>query len=391
MPIMLSQLCANAQKTYGMKLLAGGAGLYNTVRWVHMVEDREVPDFLIGNELIFTTGIGQKGTQWLQGFVKSLVRHNASGLVVNIGPYIKNISPQLIDLCNEYDFPLFSLPWKVHIIDITYDFCHRIIANEEAETSVATAFKNLIYHPQNTDDYSNVLEKAGFHNENNYQIISISMNINGKTATKEDWKNFQYKHLRKFRKSSYPVAMFYHQKNLIIVRQNVTEAEKSLIKIAINELINSVNDNIQFFIGISDIDIGHKSVPSCYEHALMAMKTAIIEKNYVMDYKDIGIYSIILGIHDTKLLKTFTQNKLGKLKEYDTRNNSDFINVLYSYLKKDGSISAVAKEFNVHRNTINYKMKQIKNIMGVDLDYNDKLQILLALYIDNMLKQKLWG
>lgn len=391
MAIMLSQLCANVEKTYGMKLLAGGTGLYNIVRWVHMVEDREVPDFLIGNELIFTTGIGQKGTNWLQGFVKSLVRHNASGLVVNIGPYIKDVSPQLIKLCNEYDFPLFSLPWKVHIIDITYDFCHRIIANEETETSIATAFKNLIYYPRNKDEYSNVLEKAGFHNKNNYQIISINMSIKDNPATKEDWKNLQYKYLRKFRKSSYPVAMFYHQKNLIIVRQNITDPEKELINTAVNEFITQMNKDTQFFIGISDIDIGHQSVPVCFEHALMAMKTAIIKKCSIMEYKDIGVYSIVFAIQDTKLLKTFAQSKIGKLKEYDKKNNSDFIDVLYSYLKQDGSISAVAEEFNVHRNTINYKIKQIKNIMGINFDYNDKLQILLALYIDDMLNQKLWG
>ena len=390
MAIMLTQLCANAEKTYGMKLLAGNNGLYNTVRWVHMVEDREVPDFLLGNELIFTTGIGQKGTKWLQGFVKSLVRHNASGLVVNIGPYIKDISPQLIELCNQYDFPLFSLPWKVHIIDITYDFCHRIISNEETETSIATAFKNLIYYPKNTEDYSNVLEKAGFHNENSYQIISICMKINGKWATSKDWKSLQHKYLRKLRKSSYPVAMFYHEKNLIVVRQNITDNEKEFIKKALDEFINAMNSNTEFFIGISNVDMGHQSVPSCFEHSIMALKTAIIRKINIMHYNNIGVYSIILGTHDTKLLTTFVENQLGKLLEYDRKNNSDFTNVLKHYLQSDGSISTVAKEFNVHRNTINYKIKQIKSIMGVSLDYNDKLQILLALYIDDMLKHKSW-
>lgn len=387
MAIMLSQLCANAQKTYSMKLLAGNNGLYNTVRWVHIIEDREVPDFLIGNELVFTTGIGQKGTQWLLGFVKSLVRHNASGLVVNIGPYIKDIPPQLIELCNEYNFPLFLLPWKVHIIDITYDFCHRIVENEETETSIATAFKNLIYHPQDTSNYSNVLEKSGFHNENSYQVISISMKSHGIWATLEDWKNLQHKHLRKFRKSSYAVAMFYHEKNLIIIRQKITEPEKELIQKAIDELIGAMNDDTQFFIGISDIDMGHKSVPSCFEHSIMALKTAIIRKCSLMDYKDIGVYSIILGTHDTKLLTTFVENQIGKLKEYDRKNNGDFVDVLKHYLEADGSVVTVAEQFNVHRNTVNYKMKQIKSIMGVSLNYNDKLQLLLALYIDDMLSQ----
>ena len=56
--ITLERLCDGCETKYQMELVAGKGGINNTVRWVHMVEDREVPDFLHGNELIFTTGIG---------------------------------------------------------------------------------------------------------------------------------------------------------------------------------------------------------------------------------------------------------------------------------------------------------------------------------------------
>ena len=46
MAITLAKLCANTERTYGMKLLAGKTGLDNFVRWVHIVEDSEVPDFM---------------------------------------------------------------------------------------------------------------------------------------------------------------------------------------------------------------------------------------------------------------------------------------------------------------------------------------------------------
>ena len=52
MAISLSQLCEDAEKSYSMRLVAGSGGMENTVRWVHIVEDSEVPDFLHGNELI---------------------------------------------------------------------------------------------------------------------------------------------------------------------------------------------------------------------------------------------------------------------------------------------------------------------------------------------------
>ena len=137
MAITLARICANAEKTYGMKLIAGRAGMDNFVRWVHIVEDSEVPDFMHGNELVFTTGIGHKGSGWLLDFVRQLKDKNAAGVVVNIGPYINAVPKDVMEYCECNALPLFVVPWSVRLIDLTYDFCHRIISNEESETSLA--------------------------------------------------------------------------------------------------------------------------------------------------------------------------------------------------------------------------------------------------------------
>ena len=99
MAITIAQICANTEKLYDMHLIAGKNGIDNVVRWVHMVEDIEVPDFLHGNELVFTTGIAHFGNEWLLDFVTGLKKSNASGIVVNIGPYIDSIPSKVIVYC----------------------------------------------------------------------------------------------------------------------------------------------------------------------------------------------------------------------------------------------------------------------------------------------------
>ena len=148
MAITMAKLCEDARAKYDMELIAGKGGAENTVRWVHMVEDRQVPDFLHGGELVFTTGIGHIGKDPLLAFVKRLIEHGASGVVINIGPYLASVPQEVIDYCNKENFPLFTLPWSVYIIDITYDFCRRIIENEKIETTAAEAFKNIILSPE---------------------------------------------------------------------------------------------------------------------------------------------------------------------------------------------------------------------------------------------------
>lgn len=161
MAITLARICANAEKTYGMKLIAGRAGMDNFVRWVHIVEDSEVPDFMHGNELVFTTGIGHKGSGWLLDFVRQLKGKNAAGVVVNIGPYINAVPKDVMEYCECNALPLFVVPWSVRLIDLTYDFCHRIISNEESETSLAGAFRNLFFAPGNRDEYAPGLPRHG--------------------------------------------------------------------------------------------------------------------------------------------------------------------------------------------------------------------------------------
>ena len=122
MALTLSQLCVNVEKTYQMKLVAGEDGMDNVVRWVHIIEDVEVSHFINGQELVFTTGIAQRGVNWLLPYAEQLLSHGAVGLVINLGPYIEKVPPQLIVWCNSHAFPLLVLPWSVHIIDVTYDF-----------------------------------------------------------------------------------------------------------------------------------------------------------------------------------------------------------------------------------------------------------------------------
>ncbi|WP_018701876.1 helix-turn-helix domain-containing protein [Anaeromusa acidaminophila] len=56
------------------------------------------------------------------------------------------------------------------------------------------------------------------------------------------------------------------------------------------------------------------------------------------------------------------------------------------YLEQDGSVQAVAKLTYVHRNTINYKLKKIRELTGCDLARSEeRLQLMLALKIGEVL------
>lgn len=382
MAITLSKLCANTEKMYNMKLLAGSGGMFNTVRWVHMVEDSEVPDFLHGNELVFTTGIGHIGSEWLVDFIKSLRSHNAVGLVINMGPYIRDIPAQVITYCEQNNFPVFSLPWQIHIIDITYDFCRRIIAHEEAEYTVAEAFRNLIFTPGSREGYGPALERAGFHDNSDYRIFAVDFLRDNKSFSAQVLRSNQMKLWRIFARPEHSTAMFMQEGKIIIVRNGCLDSELDNINNSLKRFVSEAD--INYYIGASESGTGYASVPLLYKQATTSLITAVIENKAVMRYTDIGADRIIFGVENKEILKCFVEDSLGEISRYDAVNGTDFMTVLREYLLCNSSVRAVAEKMNVHRNTVNYKIKQIKEILNTELTQKDKLELMLAFRIKDV-------
>src|SRR5665647_1548035 len=76
-----------------IKLVAGSGGIKRIITWAHVVELEDVTEWVKGGELLFITGVTIKNdTKALLKLVKDIEKKNLSGLVINIGPYIKAVS-----------------------------------------------------------------------------------------------------------------------------------------------------------------------------------------------------------------------------------------------------------------------------------------------------------
>lgn len=381
MSVTMKKLFSDSKKDYSLELIAGRDGMEKSVRWVHMVEDSEVPDFLHGDELVFTTGIGHSGTEWLIDFVRQLKNHRAVGLVVNIGPYITSVPAQAIVFCEQNDFPLFTMPWKSRIIDVTYDFCHRIVASEKNETTIASAFRYLIFNPENKDAYSSVLERAGFHNEGIYSVMSVFMKINDKSAAAEDWKKYRFSYIDLLKSPDYPSCVFIQNNQLTVINQHSGAEELLEQAEKMKASFGKEKEKIEIFAGVSETGIGLGSVPDCYEQSLCAMNTARIKGRSSVNYSETGVYRVISGVEDTAVLSGFAADVLGPLEEYDRKNSSDLCTVLKCYLQSVGSVQDTAQKLGVHRNTVNHKIRLVKETLGISLDNENIVNLMLAFSI----------
>ncbi|WP_053382402.1 PucR family transcriptional regulator [Leucobacter celer] len=63
-----------------------------------------------------------------------------------------------------------------------------------------------------------------------------------------------------------------------------------------------------------------------------------------------------------------SKHLLAPLIEYDTRYGTDYLHTLRAYLQYDRKVVRVAEAFFMHRNTIRYRLNQISEILGGDLE-----------------------
>jgi purine catabolism regulator len=114
-----------------LHLLAGKASTSNPVRWVHISEVPDPTRWLKGGELLLTTGysfVGDEAQQVEQ--IKRLIDHNTSGLGFGTGFSFDKVPQALVEVSEEYGFPLFEVPYHVPFLAITEAVASKIV-NEQ--------------------------------------------------------------------------------------------------------------------------------------------------------------------------------------------------------------------------------------------------------------------
>ena len=369
-------------------LIAGKNGMNHLVSWVHMVETMEASNFLQGGEIAFTTGLGLSSCVSMLTLTEYIYNKGAAGIIVNIGPFIEKIPQDTIDFCNEHAFPLFVIPWKIHLAEVMRIFCFTITKDDQRILQTSAAFKNAIFFPKQEELYVVTLSQNGFHVHWNYSVCVIQM------------KKSNYNSARRLESLSESIdayihhhysdcAVFMHDQEILIVIANKKEDElRHIITDVKLHIFNSLIAGESFTMGCGRLT---KSVRCLYKSYRQAKSIQKLQENAKIDpnlifYSDMGIYKLLMGIDDKEIMTEYYNKTIRPLINYDEKNQSDLTTVLRTYLKHNGSVKETADELYVHRNTINYKLSRIEDLLGVDLSSLDsRLQLSIGFMLLDML------
>jgi purine catabolism regulator len=104
-------------------------------------------------------------------------------------------------------------------------------------------------------------------------------------------------------------------------------------------------------------------------------------------YDDLGLYRVLHALRDSPELRTFQQQTIGALLDHDRRFGQDLVETLDAYFSCHGNASQAAERLQVHRNTLLYRLRRIKEIAAVDLeDSETRLSLQVALRARRLLE-----
>lgn len=369
-------------------LLAGKEGMNNLVSWVHMIETMEASDFLEGGEIAFTTGPGLNSHVPLVTLIEHIYAKKAAGIIVNIGPFIEKIPQDAIDFCDAHNFPLFIIPWKIHLAEVMRIFCFSITKSDQKNLETAAAFKNAIFFPKQEELYIVPLSQRDFHVNWKYAVCVIKLeNPKGELLPRLATLTVGLDNYLQHKYSDF--AIFSHDTEILVVVANYDEAQ-------LHTFINDLMSRAKLFLtgqetlsfGVGKLTKSIRCLYKSYHQAESIQRLQSREKisKSLVFYSDMGIYKLLMGIEDKEIIKEYYEKTIRPLCDYDKKNNSDLAQVLRSYLSHDGSVKETADELFVHRNTINYKLNKIEELLDIDLSsLNARLQLSVGFMLLDML------
>ena len=361
-----------------VKVVAGANGLYRGIRWTQVLEFDEIEEWVGKGALVWITGVAFK--TWKLPFVKVVeqaIHAKASGVVVCLGPYIKDFPQEVLDLCNEKSFPLLQAPKKIKIVEVSYQIAEMIFSSQKRQDKVNLII-NDIYMNQVTENTCHLMESIEFKG-NWYQCLVIRSAEENQDFGMGMAGNILTNYLEKMSCQ----VMSYEEENritLILTSENELAAKGHLLENMAEKAANTMG-NAAFYLTAGDSVedphlLGRSMKEAFYTYEIVKHRA---ERKPVVRYQDLGIHRLLHAQDIDKEKNRFKQDYLGELL---LPQNKELLDTLEVYIRSGQNLKLSAQQMYIHLNTMKYRIHKIEQLLDQslkDVDVVNNIYIALAI------------
>lgn len=282
-------------------------------------------------------------------YVRVLIKKNVSGFAIKTSLF-NELPKDAIELANKHDFPLFLFD------DFYLDKLVLEIDTEIKELDMIDVQIDKINMIRDNLRNTHLVEKE-VNNLNRYFCKNIRVYLLKK-------KNEEMMDMDKKLISSLlgKTSMLIPRKNdvlIIYTNENVSADSKSLFY--------KIGDNLKnYHVGVSSESSNHGLLGHLLCESEVALKYNMLISEDIICFNDIGIYQILIPMLNHPIQARYHKAMIDKIIEYDNLHNSELLDTAKAYIQSDGSVKATASVLFQHENTIRFRIRKLKEVVGYD-------------------------
>ncbi|GFN23726.1 PucR family transcriptional regulator [Thermanaeromonas sp. C210] len=160
------------------------------------------------------------------------------------------------------------------------------------------------------------------------------------------------------------IIFTYENSIIAVLRENDYSLDDSAFLKELDELLSRIG--IKCGISLKFYNFLNLKYPYIQSKIALTEGTKKDPHRWRYYFRDYYIDHILRSLDKSTSLKSLCHPLVLKLKEYDEKNNTEYVRCLYTYLQNGLNISQTAKKLFIHRNTLTYRLSRIFEILGTD-------------------------
>ena len=386
-------------KLDGMQLIAGKKGLHRMVSWTYMVQTRPYADHMNrGNFALIVVDYVRFDYEEAARSMEELNELGISGLAVSTVDDREEVPQSMIDRANELELPLFYIRWEgASFVDIAQSIGSLIVQTGVENKKTGDYLYNLLFGYEINDKYvEKISGQFGLDFSRPYRVGVIVIDPKYGVNLEQDEHTYEYyadclnREVNNMKGSS----MFMRFLNKFVLLFEARENKE--IEHELEQILRRLDDKPQFkgLIRSTCILGAAYKDPRDFGQSYQEAKNLIAKKDIlpnpknkkVLSASSMGIYKYMFNSGNQAEILDYCNEKLRTLEEYDHANGTFLQDTLLAYYMNGFSVGKTAEALFIHRNSLQYRINKIEELLGMELDdYMEYLNLINCILIKRLM------
>ena len=376
------------------KVIAGKGGMEKGIRWSYKAENINFEKWVRGKELLIVSSpVTQRKNFDLYKTIKKAIELQMSCALLLVGEnYVTQIDDKVIDLAEKNDFPLFTMPWDVPLLDFFEELGHAISYLDDRKDIEDSLLAEIILgNCINTSSIEQKCRQMGYDlgvleqvfvlhlSEQNSKKTCSKLKYNddepsdqcaqkNQRITNDQIRSYAQTLKEYFSQCNYPAIVSCYCDRIIGFMRNCADDRKKVIEIFERFAIFLQNDlnEIEYTLNIGEACENISKLQKSFHET--SKTNSVLEhinrKNEIVFYDKIGFYRMLMSYENTAPMQRFADEVLDSIIQYEKKAHTQLMETMWAYFECDCNLQRTADKLFSHKNTVKYRLQRVEQLTG---------------------------